>query len=145
MSITNVLCWYCHKPEDQEQAHGCRCDFKSLAKQLQARVENTRAEYVRLEADLRTERMRREALSREALGLAKKNNELALERDGMALVIRKVSSLLTTKRESPQWTIVDFDYMVRNVRAALAVSDYKAILDDHDNQVRRTPAKLTRL
>lgn len=66
---------------------------------------------------------------------------LLKERDALAarhaLVVKDVLRHLTTTKENPQWTTVDFNYMVQGIRLTLAQTDFHAILRAHNEQLTR--------
>jgi hypothetical protein len=61
--------------------------------------------------------------------MRRKRDELAA---AYALIVKKVLAETSTTKECPQWTTVDFDYMVASIRATLSLTGYKSILAAHD-------------
>jgi hypothetical protein len=74
-------------------------------------------------------------------------DELRQQRDELAaanaLIIKRVLAQLTTTKESPQWTTVDFNYMVASIRGTLSATDPAAILLAHDREKDQKIAELS--
>jgi hypothetical protein len=93
-----------------------------------------------LRAELHEFERERDELRRENAMMRQQRDELAAAN---ALIIKRVLAQLTTTKESPQWTTVDFNYMVASIRGTLSATDPAAILLAHDREKDQKIAELS--